>query len=161
MKALLLATMALAALVAPTQAADMPVKAVPPAAAAVYSWTGCYIGVAGGGAFGRSRHVSEDLEAITNHFDVDGGIVGGVVGCNLHVPGSLVVGMEADWSWTNKRGSANDIDPFNTDFTSETMERWLATLRGRIGWANGPWLFYVTGGLAVADVEIHVSAAQI
>ena len=33
-----------------------PVYTAPPAAAA-YSWTGCYLGVAGGGAWGRSDHI--------------------------------------------------------------------------------------------------------
>ena len=53
MKGLLLATMAAVAMAAPVHAADMPLKAPPVAAAAVFSWTDCYVGVSGGGAWSR------------------------------------------------------------------------------------------------------------
>src|SRR5258708_20236950 len=36
-------------------AADMPLKAPPPPVA--FSWTGCYVGIEGGGAWGRSKHI--------------------------------------------------------------------------------------------------------
>jgi outer membrane immunogenic protein len=37
----------------------------------------------------------------------------------------------------------------------------LGTLRGRLGWApNGPWLVYVTGGLAYGHTETSASFAE-
>jgi outer membrane immunogenic protein len=46
-------TAAIAALIGtPVLAADMAVKA-PPAAVATYNWTGFYLGVEGGGAWGK------------------------------------------------------------------------------------------------------------
>jgi outer membrane immunogenic protein len=34
---------------------------------------------------------------------------------------------------------------------------WFSTVRGRVGFASGPWLLYATGGLAIADVNNRVS----
>jgi outer membrane immunogenic protein len=31
---------------------------------------------------------------------------------------------------------------------------WLATFRPRVGVTNGPWLFYLTAGVAAADIEV-------
>ena len=39
---------------------------------------------------------------------------------------------------------------------SSTHEDWLATIRGRIGWAFDRWMIYATGGGAFADVEARV-----
>jgi outer membrane immunogenic protein len=38
-------------------------------------------------------------------------------------------------------------------WTENWSSRWLATIRGRAGYAAGPWLFYVTGGGAFANVS--------
>ena len=90
-------------------AADLPVKAIPMATPVPYSWTGCYVGVAGGGAWGRSRHISGDAATlglpITNDYDMRGGIAGVEYGCNWQT-GSWVLGTESDFSWTNLRGGA-------------------------------------------------------
>ncbi len=37
---------------------------------------------------------------------------------------------------------------------------WFSTLRGRVGYAAGPTLLYVTGGLAFADVDYSVSGTN-
>ena len=50
-----------------------------------YSWTGCYIGVEGGGAWGRSHHEDASGLAITGDYDVTGGLIGGTLGCNYQV----------------------------------------------------------------------------
>jgi outer membrane immunogenic protein len=141
---------------APAVAADIPVKApmVAPVVAPPYNWTGFYIGASGGGAWGRSRH-SNSAGDLTPTFDISGGIVGGTVGYNAQF-GQWVIGLEGDWSWTNKKGSAFDIPPFNTAFSSETHEDWIATGRGRIGYAFDRWMIYGTGGFAVADIGITV-----
>jgi len=140
----------------PAAAADIPVKApvLAPVVAPPFSWTGFYIGVSGGGAWGRSRHTNSAGD-LTPTFNVSGGIIGGTVGYNYQV-NNWVLGLEGDWSWVSKRGSAVDIPPFNTAFTSETRERWLATGRARVGMTWNQALFYITGGGAAADVQINV-----
>src|SRR5690348_15853345 len=96
-------------------AADMAVKARPlPPPVPVYNWTGCYIGIEGGGAWGRSRHTNQVGGVntdITNDFDLSGALVGGTLGCNYQI-NQFVIGIEGDGSWTDKRGSARDIPPF-------------------------------------------------
>jgi outer membrane immunogenic protein len=117
-------------------------------------WQGCYVGIQAGWAWGDSQHVNS-AGPLTPSFDIDGGLVGGTWGCNSQF-GRLVVGFESDLAWANKQGSAQDIPPFNTAFFSETRERWIGTTRLRIGHARDNWLFYATGGLALANAEITV-----
>lgn len=146
-------------------AADIPVKAARPMVATpvAYSWTGCFVGVAGGGTWGRSRHISGDPGTfgfdITNNFDLNGGIVGVEYGCNYQ-SGQWLLGTESDFSWTNLRGGANNLGPFfNTAAISNTRESWFSTTRARLGYLADPnFLIYVTGGLATARVEAFIDA---
>lgn len=143
-------------------ATDLPTKAPARVVAPLpiaYSWTGCYLGAAGGGNWGSSRQ-DNSAGPITNTINLGGGILGGTLGCNYQFDPTWLVGIETDLSWTNKKGRVNDIPPFNTSFTSETKEKWLGTLRARLGGVFGPTraeLLYVTGGLAYANAEITVA----
>jgi outer membrane immunogenic protein len=162
MKRLLFAGVALAvSWVVPAAAADLPVKApiykAPPVA--LWEWTGCYIGAEGGGNWGRTSNY--DITApfvglpVTNPFDLRGALAGGTLGCNYQT-GKFVFGIEGDISWTNKNGVANEIAPFNTTATIGVQERWIDTLRGRLGYKFGDhdqFLLYVTGGAAAGRVE--------
>jgi len=141
-------------------AADMPLKAPPPVA--VFSWTGCYVGIEGGGAWGRSRHDSlsqiSPANNFTPKFDVSGGLAGVEYGCNQQFGGNWVFGVEGDISWTNKKGNSFDTGPAgNPTFLSETKEKWISTSRARIGWAWDRSLVYITGGLASAKVDANVT----
>jgi hypothetical protein len=40
-----------------------------------------------------------------------------------------------------------------------TNERWLATARGRLGWAADRWMWYVTGGAAWSGFDVNNDAA--
>jgi hypothetical protein len=69
-----------------------------------------------------------------------------------------VIGIENDYSWTNKQGSAFNIPPFDPTTTSTTREKWIDTLRGRFGYI--PWdrvMVYGTGGIAWAGTSVDVS----
>ena len=103
MKKFLIATTALAsvAVVAPANAADLPVKAPPMVMPALYNWSGIYIGVEGGAVMGQRTkwfvhetdttfEVSQDL----GH-PLHGGFVGGEAGFNWQAPGNRwVLGIE-------------------------------------------------------------------
>jgi outer membrane immunogenic protein len=169
MKKLLLVGIAAVGLAsAPAFAADLPVKAPPTAAPApVFAWTGCYIGIVGGGAWGQSQHIGAaddpDISGfpISDSFHLSGGLIGGTLGCNFQA-GKVVVGLEGDGSWVSKKGSGleHDETPFiGTDgWIDSTKERWLTTFRGRAGWTFSPqWLVYVTGGFAMAGIEATVN----
>jgi outer membrane immunogenic protein len=174
MKKLLLASAAMMALGlggnSAVQAADMPVKAKP---IPIFSWTGCYVGAQVGYKWGRSKHTSRgatdgipngtDGLDITPWFNLNGGIGGGEAGCQYQW-GRFVAGVEVDGSWTATEGQAQHIfypalGVFDTFWQSKTSERWLATARGRLGYAWGDkWLWYVTGGGAWTGLDINVNS---
>jgi len=140
-------------------AADLPMPGpVPPPAyipvVPIYNWTGFYIGVNGGGAFGNSSWTDPN-DAPTGNFTVDGFLVGGTVGANYQI-GSFVLGVEGDGDWANINGTT-----FNTSCAGvgcQTKSNWLATARGRAGWAWDRVLFYGTGGAAFANVQAAAGA---
>jgi|SRR5262245_34841584 len=133
-------------------AADLPVRSpVYKAAPVYYGWTGCYIGVAGGGAWGRSTHDLTGGATDTGPFNVSGALIGGTLGCNWQGGSNLVLGIEGDGSWVDKNGDLPN--PATPNFVSETREHWLATIRGRLGVTFNRALIYGTGGFAVGGVE--------
>ena len=162
MKKLLCASTASSALIlasavlAPAVAADLsiaPIYKAPPTPVA--TWTGSYIGISGGGAWG-SAVVRNDVTGAdqTPRIDLGGGIIGITSGFNIQ-NGNLVLGFEGDASATSKKGSAFEFPP-NAAFNSEVRERWLSTFRGRLGYAQGNWLLYATAGGALANIENSV-----
>jgi outer membrane immunogenic protein len=143
---------------APVLAADMPVKA--PDYKAIdpgFGWTGCYVGVEGGGAWGRMKQVESDpasplFGGTEARPKISGGLAGGTAGCNYQT-GSWVLGVEGDLSWANIRGLANDLPPFTTAFINGAKITSFDTARGRFGYAVNRAFWYVTGGAAFANVE--------
>jgi outer membrane immunogenic protein len=165
MKKILLAT-ALALAPTAVMAADLPMKAAP-IPAPIYDWTGFYIGVSGGGSLGSSDHIDRATGlSDVNGYNIKGGLVGGTIGYNWQVS-SFVVGFEGDWSWANEYGSNTDLGPnglavaaanglANPAFLSFTKETWVATARGRLGYAVNNLLFYGTGGFAAAGAQAGI-----
>ena len=165
MKKLLCASTAALALglasatLAPTVAADLSVapnyNALP---APVTTWTGSYIGVSGGGAWGSAVvHDNTTGADRTPRFDLSGGLIGVTSGFNIQ-NGNLLLGYEGDTSATSKKGTAFLFPP-NSTFSNEVKERWLSTFRGRLGYTQDNWLFYATAGGALADVENSILSA--
>ena len=79
--------------------------------------------------------------------------------------GSVVYGFETDISGTDLGSGMNTTLPRNTfggfvpPPTANTMSSidWYGTVRGRLGWATGPVLFYGTGGLAYGKTAVNSS----
>lgn len=63
--------------------------------------------------------------------------------------GSLVLGAEADASWS-RIGGIRQSTALGGITTTEDIN-WFATVRGRLGWAMGEWMPYITGGWAHAN----------
>jgi outer membrane immunogenic protein len=129
-------------------AADLSVaplyKAPPPAMAPAYNWSGFYLGINGGGGWGHSY-----WDANATGVRTSGGLVGGTAGYNWQF-GSAVVGVEGDIDWANLKGTnTSTLCPAGCS----TSDSWLSTVRGRVGYAFGGVLPYVTGGLAVGDIR--------
>jgi outer membrane immunogenic protein len=158
-KIILAAAVATVASTAIASAADMavramPVKALPPAP--VWSWSGCYVGLEAGGAWGResvtatSPAVDAGLPITSVH--PSGALGGGTIGCNYQT-GQFVFGVENDISATGLSGTSGDHLPFATTFSHSVSSSWLDTLRARAGIAWDRSLFYVTGGAAFTDIK--------
>jgi opacity protein-like surface antigen len=153
-------------------AADMPVKAVAPAAT-VYSWTGCYLGAQVGAAQSNARWDYNGLNVYNASLDPtrpDFGqefvpeerftqwkmLIGGQVGCNWQVNGPWVVGVEAAWNAKAMNIAQNNNYPQFTSVSSivATEISSIASLTGRLGYAITPdWLIYAKGGVAFAKIE--------
>jgi opacity protein-like surface antigen len=160
MKKLLLTSAALAALSFggnAALAADMPVKAKP--VVILCDWNGFYIGVSWGWA----------CADVDRRFDLLG--PGGVVSdfntkgdnwiYDLHIGvqgqwGNFVGGIEANWSLTNKglKGITNLPEPpFIADLAGVHRVSEIYQAGIRLGWAWDCWLFYVSGGWALAQID--------
>lgn len=160
MKRLVLATAGLLALgAAAANAADLPRRAAPmptkaPAYAPVYNWTGLYIGINGGGGWGRSTWSNPAVGSIG--FNTSGGLIGGTLGYNWQV-NQAVFGLETDLDWTNIKGSSASAVCGGAAVTCETKNSYLGTVRGRLGYAFDRWLPYITGGLAYGDIKANAT----
>jgi outer membrane immunogenic protein len=143
--------------------------------ATVASWGGFYVGINGGGAWGRT-----DTSLVTTNgtvpfgfFDVDniagvnaagnnrihtsGGIAGGQIGY-IWQNGGAIFGIEAAFDWTNLNGSQSRTQAYFDNpnlFTVSQNPRadWLFTFLGRVGYDLGAWYPYVTGGLALSNLQ--------
>ncbi|MGC1778594.1 MAG: carbohydrate porin [Xanthobacteraceae bacterium] len=164
------------------QAADLsgvlPTKAPPPATPAAYDWTGYYVGGHLGDAAGSSQWTATqpgapgisgvlDLYQPFDAFRGTGSYFEGLqAGYNLVLPTGAFLGWETDASFPSVRNSAGVSIGGSSSFVapavgaesySETMLT-FGTVRGRIGYAAGPWLFYATGGFAWAYDQLTLSS---
>jgi outer membrane immunogenic protein len=151
----------------PVSAADLSPAPLPQAPVAAplpyYNWTGFYVGVNGGGAWGSQ----DRWNIITNRFDhfstdISGGIVGGTIGAQIQAS-HVVMGLEADLDWANIRGSTFGFPtvagvPLSVPINAETKIDWESTLRFRVGYANDAWLLYGTGGLAILGAKTTLTS---
>jgi outer membrane immunogenic protein len=85
-------------------------------------------------------------------------LAGGQAGYNWQ-RGSVVYGLEADISGTGLKSTMNTtlqsfFLPPPTAMTSSSID-WYGTVRGRLGWATGPVMFYGTGGLAYGRTNLN------
>jgi len=138
------------------QAADMPVKALPPPPPPPFSWTGLYLGGNIGAAWAE-RGVTDSLTGLD--FSRSSRAVfmgGGQLGFNYQI-NALVLGVEWDFDVLgnnneNRVGSGILIGgvPFAA---SRAGDRWLSTLAARLGVANDHWLVYFKGGVGEVGVR--------
>jgi len=158
MNKVLLATASLLALAiaAPASAADMAARpytkaAPPPMMAALYDWSGFYIGANGGWAWGSRCFDFNDV--VFGPFDegcrdASGGVVGGQIGYRWQAS-SFVFGLEAQGDWANLRNSNDSLAFPGSTLRSKTNALGLFT--GQIGYAWNNVLWYVKGGAAVTN----------
>lgn len=164
--ALLAVTSTIALCFHSASAADLgvPYKALPPVP--LFSWTGWYAGVNGGGAWGQTDHTvsasAVGLPAVTTgNFDVDGGLAGGTLGYSYQI-GQWVLGLETDLDWTNIEGTNSTpiaVGAVAGNVAVTSRLQWLDTTRARLGWAFGHVLLYGTGGAAFGGLTATTAAS--
>jgi outer membrane immunogenic protein len=156
MKKFLLGTVGLLALgLAPASAADLaarPYTKAPPMVAAIYDWSGFYIGANGG--WGSSRSCW-DFTTPAGEFrnregchDATGGTVGGQIGYRWQA-NSWVYGLEAQGNWADLHGR-NVSEAFPT-FANDSRVDSFGLFTGQLGYAWDATLLYVKGGAAVTS----------
>jgi outer membrane immunogenic protein len=160
MKRFLLGTLGLVAMAAPALAADLPMKAPPPAyLPPLYNWSGFYIGANGG--WGNADNCLNIVDPVFGLLadgchNRSGGVVGGQIGYRWQQPGNhFVFGLEAQGDWANLSAShASFVDPGLT-FSTKTDAIGLFTAQIGFGWDT--WLWYAKAGAAVTSNNFTVS----
>jgi high affinity Mn2+ porin len=139
---------------APASAADLPFKA--PVSRTLYDWSGWYLGGHvgyGGGSFGPGTNPLPEQGVVFPH-SITGLIGGYQAGYSRQLSNRVVLGIEADASFTGPLDVVAVSDaPFHT-----TID-YVGTVRGRVGYAFGSLLPYVTGGLAWGHTHVNINDA--
>jgi len=163
MKKILLGAVALAAfgVTAPASAADLAArpytKAPPPMIAAIYDWSGFYIGLNGGGGWSDKcwdntvfRGVATVPAFAEGCHDATGAVAGGQIGYRWQAS-SWVFGLEAQGDWADLKGSNVSRDFFRApgDTTNQSRIDAIGLFTGQIGYSWNTFLLYVKGGAAV------------
>jgi len=124
-------------------------------------WSGFHVGAKAGGVW---SHATSDFRY--NGGPVFGvapnrisGFTGGLEGGYDWQSGAFVVGAAADFHLTGSHGRKTATCPSGLCSASYAQDlSWLGTVRGRLGYASGNWLAFVTGGYAYARLETEASA---
>jgi outer membrane immunogenic protein len=148
------------------------------------TWTGLYVGINGGFAWGNSSvaFAANDPAALAGtcggggapkgqcinsvDFRRDGAAAGGQFGFNWQVNSHWLVGAEADYQWSNLDGSVNSSFRLGNVGTtnmvaSQTVES-FGTVRARAGVVLAPpLLLYGTGGFSFAQVHENLSVPAV
>jgi outer membrane immunogenic protein len=148
-----------AALVALTgahaQAADMPLKALAPAPVSGWNWTGFYAGGDVGYAWGTSAGTDLNAARVAGtgpaySFAANGALGGAFLGAQMQWQ-QIVFGVEADYQAANLSGNSGPLKVGAPTYLLSSKLTSYDSVRGRLGYATGPWLLFVTGGWASAQ----------
>jgi outer membrane immunogenic protein len=167
-------------------AADLPVRAytkAPVIADPTYNWTGGYVGVSAGGAWGSSNSSTSTAFSPTGYFLPENVPLVNAAGVQAIKPNGFTGGLGAGYNWQADNfvfGLEGDIESFRLSgnasaaaaysgktcpnqcffVMSSAGANWLATARGRIGVAASNWLFFATGGAAFTGLKGSFSFAD-
>jgi high affinity Mn2+ porin len=148
-------TLSVLALAHPAAAAGLPLKAK--AYQTVYDWTGFYVGGHfgyGGGSFGPGTNPIPSEGALFPHSST--GVIGGFeVGYNRRLANNVVLGIEADASFPSPTDQVALAGRASTAYN--TTIDYVGTVRGRIGYAFGRFMPYLTGGLAWGHPHVEIN----
>jgi len=129
---------------------SLPTENAIAASKRAYDWDGFYFGGHVGLGLGKASATLSDATSVSDG-NTFGGPIGGVqLGYNYLFPSHVLLGWEVDSSFPNYIASNSVIAGLATAQNQVTEQfDYVATARGRIGYAFGPWLFYGTGGVGL------------
>ncbi|RTM13470.1 MAG: porin family protein, partial [Bradyrhizobiaceae bacterium] len=156
MKKFLLSVAAFGMACTGANAADLaarPYTKAPPMVAAVYDWSGFYIGVNGGGGSSRKcwDFISPGLGVIVPEgcHDATGGTAGGQIGYRWQ-SAHWVFGLEGQGNWADFTGDNISTVLFApTGLRNHSQIEAFGLITGQVGYAWNNVLLYVKGGGAV------------
>ena len=168
-------------------AADLPERSytkAPPPIAAVYDWTGFYVG--GNVGYGWGGNTDPSLSFVNPgnignvgvflragefppnttsgnlfpNLNPNGAFGGGQIGYDGQF-GAWVLGVVADIQAADFTASGLITTPAattgaNLDESLTARIDWFGTVRGKVGFAANDWLFYGTGGLAYGEAKSSI-----
>ena len=133
--------------------------------AAVFNWTGFYVGLFAGGAFADGNMRVTDRQGYNlpvghswTHTLDDSFIGGGTLGFNWQAPGSaFVFGVEGELGYLRLRGSGADpLSPARDTIANARIGDWYGLIAGRVGVAFQSALIYFKGGAAFVEKTASV-----
>ncbi len=151
-------------------AADLPPPTAPPPRAPAayvpapvpfYNWGGIYVGINGGYGFGSTANstvgVAGNALVPTGTYTLSGnnfsgGLAGGTVGFNYQWA-AIVAGIEGDWDWSGQSRSSSVGCGAGCTLNDSSKLPWIATARGRLGYAFDRILVFGTGGVAFTNAS--------
>jgi outer membrane immunogenic protein len=157
-RSLLAALLAPFVLTASAQAADLP-RGAPPAdyypPPPAFTWQGLYLGLNAGYGFSAFHDGNYTfVGSPANLFgSPNGGLVGFTGGYNLVLASAFLLGLEADFDFTNMR--ASDMPFFGLAGRGRVDD--LFTLRARAGYTLDRVLLFVTGGFAGSRNTVQIT----
>ncbi len=156
-KSLTLAASAALLFTSSAMAADAVVYNEPaPVVVDTFSWTGGYIGAHAGYGWGKTNDVNN---LGSPEKKMKGGLGGIQAGYNYQFDNNMVLGAEADISFSGVKKNWNDTDAYSTYYTQDKIGT-HGTVRARLGYAADRFMPYITGGLAWADMKHTVGCSD-
>ena len=124
------------------------------ALATTYDWAGLSVGGTFAADIGRndSTFTIPGLSTDAFYLSPRGFDIGGLVGYNWQF-GRWVFGLEADLADSTGTGYLTSLGVGGLGTTIDQKLSWFGTVRGRVGYAVGSELFYLTGGGAYGQVK--------
>jgi outer membrane immunogenic protein len=158
MKKLVIALTAVAAFSGSASAADLaarPYTKAPAVVAPVASWTGCYVGAGGGGAYTNNDHndffTGTNVAASPNLTTGARGWFGTVgAGCDYQFD-RFVVGVFGDYDFMDVKGDVSTFGVFGPMSVGQQKQDWQWAVGGRVGYVIVPQLMtYFSAGYTQA-----------
>ena len=151
-----------------------------PSAAQDSPWSGFYVGGTLGANWSDSDlHASVEpggglvvlppadvalINATGGHGSNRTGFTGGIEGGYNYQMGSWLLGLETDFVAQENNERVTDTfqsalpstPPVIYSLNQRAKTQWMWSLRPRLGYVAGPWLFYGTGGIATSDIKVKL-----